>query len=85
MINLFDLIAVRPFVAAQHCFCVAALTIRFVESLDCGVNRGQRLGPDPIKKFQRKIQLCAGPITELKKGHVTDVIGPIPAWSKILR
>ena len=40
---------------------------------------------DASSQFQRKILLYAGiqPITELKKGHTTNVIGWIPALSKI--
>ena len=36
-------------------------------------------GPDPIKNFQRQVQLYAQPNREATIGHVADVIGQIPA------
>ena len=52
-----------------------------------GIHSYAKTGPDPIKKFQHRILLNAGIglIAELKKGHVTEVIGQIPVLSKILR
>ena len=44
--------------------------------------RELRSGPDPIKFT---CTLVIRPITELEKGHMTHVIGQIPAKSKILR